>query len=65
MKNHSAFSDKYVMMKYYNQNKNHSQRKSGPALSETFSSDVTHSIWGSPTDTHPALNEPDTKVQNN
>ncbi len=53
------------MKQYYTQKKNHSQQKSGPALSETFSSDVTHFIWGSPTDTHPALNESDTKVQNN
>lgn len=37
---------------------NHSQRKTGPILSESFSSDVLHSILGSPTDTVvQALNE--------
>lgn len=51
------------MKKYIIQN-NHSQRKSGPALSEIFSSDVSHSVWDSPTDTPPALNETFTKVEN-
>ena len=46
---------------------NHSQRKTGPILSEPFSSDVLHSILGSPTDTVvQALNEAfdDAKVAN-
>lgn len=46
---------------------NHLQRKTGPILSESFSSDVLHSILGSPTDTVvQALNEAfdDAKVAN-
>lgn len=51
-------------MRKYNVQDNHSQRKSGPALSEIFSSDVPHSVWDSPTNTPPALNEAFIKVEN-
>ena len=36
---------------------NHSQQRTGPAVSEFFSSDVLHLILGSPTDTIQALDE--------
>ena len=46
---------------------NHSQQRTGPAVSEFFSSDVLHLILGSPTDTIQALDEAvfgDAKVAN-
>ena len=46
---------------------NYHHRTYGPALSDTFSSNVLHSILSSPTDTLQALNEAldDAKIQNN
>ena len=45
---------------------NHYHRTYGQILSDTFSSNVLHSILSSPTDTLQALNEAlnDTKIQN-
>ena len=47
--------------------KNHSQRTYRPILSDTFSSDVPHSILSSLTDTLQALNEANNiaKIRNN